>query len=309
MDEDDYESDDDGDVFAFVPPDLGPAPELQHNPLDPSIDNQNRSQHPDYTQQHQQHSEAGAAPATADQNETYYFDEATGAVYDSQGRLVDVSAQNLAAAAEADAPLHAQVRELQYDAADDRASPASEITMNDIKVHVRDCQESPRSRLSQEDPPTTVRTTQPALLPATQPVSPQPCPFLRCIPLHGCPSEVDSLPASRSGNSDMRAALPHGTRDIGTTASGAISLDQPIPAQGKRQSAQIDAYSSSIPELRRSPESSDDIKYPLDTGDYTYEDAYKDEFPHGRYGSRPWSGPPGARKRRGRFKRRSYGRT
>ena len=147
-DEEEYESDDDGDVFAFVPPDLGPAPELQHNPLDPSIDNQNRQQHSDYVTQ--QHPASTAAPA--DQNETYYFDEATGAVYDSQGRLVDVSAQNLAAAAaQADAPMHSQVRDLQRDA-DPRASPASEITMNDVPgQRVVDLSQSLKPRASTDN--------------------------------------------------------------------------------------------------------------------------------------------------------------
>ena len=276
--EDDYESEDDGDVFAFVPPDLGPAPELQHNPLDPSIDNQNRQQAYPTQSQHEQQQQQTAAALPADDNETYYFDEATGAVYDSQGRLVDVSAQNLAAA-QAEAPLqHAQVRDLQHDA-DPRASPASEITMNDFTAQPRsglpaDLSQSLKPRASTENQSydsASTFTRDPAGQPLNHARSYAAFPSMEALP------EVDSLPASRSGNSDMRAALPHGARDIGTTASGGISLDQPIPAQGKRQSAQIDAYASSLAELRRSPES-DEIKYPLDAGDYTYEDAYKVEF-------------------------------
>lgn len=280
-DEQEYESDDDGDVFAFVPPDLGPAPELQHNPLDPSIDNQNRQQQPQSqsypTQHHAAEAEAAAAgPAIAEENETYYYDEATGAVYDSQGRLVDVSAQNLAAAAQQDAPLHSQVCDLQQSDADPRASPASEITMNDAVNGQRsvDLSQSLKPRASTDNRSYDSAST------FTRDASAQPLNYARsyaAFPSMEALPEVDSLPASRSGNSDMRAALPHGTRDIGTTASGGISLDQSIPAQGKRQSAQIDTYASSVPELRRSPES-DEIKYPLDAGDYTYEDAYKDEF-------------------------------
>lgn len=270
-DEEEYESDDDGDVFAFVPPDLGPAPELQHNPLDPSIDNQDRQQHGYPAQQHVE------PPATeTDQNETYYYDEATGAVYDSQGRLVDVSAQNLAAA-QTEAPLHSQVRHLQHDA-DPRGSPASEITMNDLNgsrsgLHT-DLAQSLKPRASTDNrsyDSTSTFTRDSSGQPLNHARSYAAFPSMEVLP------EVDSLPASRSGNSELRTALPHGTRDIGTTASGGISLDQPIPAQGKRQSAQIDAYASSLPELRRSPES-DEVKYPLDAGDYTYEDAYKDEF-------------------------------
>ncbi|KAJ1020916.1 hypothetical protein NDA18_005763 [Ustilago nuda] len=283
-DEQGYESDDDdGHVFAFVPPDLGPAPELQHNPLDPSIDNQNRQQQPqhqDYAaQQNAATPSPAAAAAAADENETYYFDEATGAVYDSQGRLVHVLAQNLAAAtAQPDSLSHSQVRGLQQQQQQDpdpRASPASEITMNDIAgQRAVDPSQSLKPRVSTDSRSYDSTST------FTRDASAQPLNHARsyaAFPSMDALPEVDSLPASRSGTSDMRTALPHGTLDIGTTASGGISLDQAIPAQGKRQSAQIDTYASSLPELRRSPES-DEIKYPLDAGDYTYEDAYKDEF-------------------------------
>ncbi|SNX86611.1 probable oligopeptide transporter [Melanopsichium pennsylvanicum] len=269
-DEDDYESEDDGDVFAFVPPDLGPAPQLQHNPLDPSIDAQNRLQHLDT-----QH--ADAQPNDGD-HETYYFDEATGAVYDSQGRLVDVSAHKLAAATQGGdvAMQHQNVRDLQHDA-DLGSSPASEITMNDVAQRSlpADLSQSMKPRASTDNRSYNSTSTffrDPAGQPLNHARSYAAFPSMEALP------EVDSLPASRSGNSDMRAALPHGTRDIGTTASGGISLDQPIPAHGKRQSAQIEAaYSSSLPELRRSQDT-DQVKYPLDTADYTYQDAYKDKF-------------------------------
>lgn len=268
-DEEEYESDDDGDVFAFVPPDLGPAPQLQQNPLDPSIDNQNRQQiNPQ---------DAAAATDAVDQNETYYYDEATGAVYDSQGRLVDVSEHNLAQVQQG-GPLHAQVRDLQHDQ-DASASPTSEATMNDglsqRRAHLPvDLSHSLKPRTSTDNrsyDSTSTFTRDPSAQPLNHARSYAAFPSMEALP------EVDSLPASRSGNSEIRASLPHGTRDIGTTASGGISLDQRIPAQGKRQSAQIDAFSSSLPELRRSPES-DDAKYPLDSADYAYEDGYKDDF-------------------------------
>ncbi|KAK0545172.1 hypothetical protein OC845_005226 [Tilletia horrida] len=126
-DEDDYESDDDGDVFAFVPPDIGPSATLTANPSDPvvsphpppssagvlpSADQSARSQ-----QQQSQQQRPGTAltnrtavgsasgrppsavampPGTAGsmglEDETFYYDEATGAVYDSQGRLVQMPA-------------------------------------------------------------------------------------------------------------------------------------------------------------------------------------------------------------------------
>ncbi len=294
--EDDYESDDDGDVFAFVPPDLGPAPELQQNPLDPSIDNQNR-QHISPTHHNAPAASspppppaasvpsaaaaAAAAADAADQNETYYFDEATGAVYDSQGRLVDVSAQNLAIGASqaGAAAAHPALHDLQHDP-HARDSPASELTINDLAAATAhrnglpaDTSQSLKPRASTDNrsyDSTSTYSRDPGAQPLNHARSYAAFPSMDALP------EVDSQPTSRSGNSDMRAALPHGTRDIGTTASGAISLDHAIPAQGKRQSAQIDAYPDSLPELRHSPES--DLKFPLDAGDYTYEDAYKDEF-------------------------------
>ncbi|TKY88219.1 hypothetical protein EX895_002929 [Sporisorium graminicola] len=269
-DEEEYESEDDGDVFAFVPPDLGPAPELQHNPLDPSIDNQNRQQHEQHDQDYtaNQPAAAAAAPDVADQNETYYYDEATGAVYDSQGRLVDVSAQSLAAA-QADVPVHAQVRDLQHDA-DERASPASEVTLDNALAPSSSKPRASTDNRSYDSASTFTRD--PSGQPLNHARSYAAFPSMEALP------EVDSLPASRSGNSEMRTTLPHGARDIGTTASGGISLDQAIPAQGKRQSAQIDAFPSSLPELRRSADTEDDVKYPLDSADYAYDDAYKDDF-------------------------------
>ncbi|EST08368.1 Oligopeptide transporter, OPT superfamily [Kalmanozyma brasiliensis GHG001] len=273
-DEEEYESEDDGDVFAFVLPDLGPAPELQHNPLDPSIDNQNRQQASQQDPPTQQHL-ASAGPA-ADPNETYYYDEATGAVYDSQGRLVDVSGQSLALPASGVPSQHQGL--------------AAESDLNGVEFQ---------------------RPTGPPVVDLTQALNPMGSPdnrsydssstFVRGIngqPLDHARSvavfssmdalpEADSQPVSRSGNSEMRTSLPHGTRDIGTTASGGISLDQRIPAQGIRQSAQIDTYSSSVPELRRTPESpgsTDENKFPLDSAEFAFDDAYKDEFHMSDYG-------------------------
>ncbi|CDW98493.1 hypothetical protein, partial [Sporisorium scitamineum] len=195
--------------------------------------------------------------------ETYYYDEATGAVYDSQGRLVDVSG------AQPEEPAHAQVRDLQHDA-DASASPASEITLDNAIA-----QSSSKPRVSTDNrsyDSASTFTRDPSGQPLNHARSYAAFPSMDALP------EVDSLPASRSGNSEMRTTLPHGARDIGTTASGGISLDQAIPAQGKRPSAQIDAFPSSLPELRRSDDTQDDIKYPLDSADYAYDDAYKDDL-------------------------------
>ncbi|CDR87096.1 probable oligopeptide transporter (fragment) [Sporisorium scitamineum] len=266
-DEEGYESEDDGDMFAFVPPNLGPAPELQHNPLDPSIDNQNRQQHADHATN--RHVDVDApAPDVSDQNETYYYDKATGAVYDLQGRLVVVSAQKLATA-QPDAPLHAQVRGFQHNA-DARESPAYEITLDNVLA-----QSSTKPRMSTDhrsfDSASTF-TRDPSGQPLNHARSYTTFPSMEALP------EADSLPASRSGASEMRTTLPQGTRDIGITASGGGSLDQAIPVQGKRQSAQIDAFSSSLPELHRSAEMDDNLKYPCDSVGYAYNDVYKDDL-------------------------------
>ncbi|PWY99371.1 OPT-domain-containing protein [Testicularia cyperi] len=273
-DEDDYESEDDGDVFAFVPPDLGPSVELQQNPLDPSIDNQNR----------QNHAAAMSPPppaattAAAAEEETYYFDEATGAVYDSQGRLVDMPAGVDAAGIAAEQQTQQQAGTGAGVGLSSRTSPVSEATLGGLSVDPRLqpqqlSMQAPRASTDNRsyDSASTV-SRDPAAPPLNHARSYAAFPSMEVLP------EVDSLPASRG--SDMRATLPHGARDIGTTASGGISLDQSIPAQGVRQSAHIDQYGSNMPELRRSPDSGDDVKYPIDSGDYAFEDNYKEEF-HG----------------------------
>ncbi|KAE8259684.1 hypothetical protein A4X13_0g853 [Tilletia indica] len=125
--EDDYESEDDGDVFAFVPPDIGPSATLTSNPTDPILDPAppstsasaalpsssrgltsaaGRRRPPGTATSNRTavstsggrppsavaipHGALGGALAEAEEDETFYYDEATGAVYDSQGRLVQM---------------------------------------------------------------------------------------------------------------------------------------------------------------------------------------------------------------------------
>lgn len=82
-DEDDYETEDDGDVFAFVPPDLGPSPAVVQ------LDGPNVTVADANAQVGSPSHQSGIDAGMAD-DETFYYDEATGAVYDSQGRLVEM---------------------------------------------------------------------------------------------------------------------------------------------------------------------------------------------------------------------------
>lgn len=81
-DEDDYETEDDGDVFAFVPPDLGPSADVVQ--LEgPNVTVADPTSNP---------GQSTTGTGMLGEEETFYYDEATGAVYDAQGRLVDMPA-------------------------------------------------------------------------------------------------------------------------------------------------------------------------------------------------------------------------
>ncbi|CAO1624938.1 unnamed protein product [Sympodiomycopsis kandeliae] len=104
-DEEDEEEDDDEDedVFAFVPPHLGPAPQVIHSdqPSRPISQQQQQRSSQQQQQQPQQQPQPRASSSSSSSSsrppsirhqpeETFYFDEATGAVYDAQGKLVQM---------------------------------------------------------------------------------------------------------------------------------------------------------------------------------------------------------------------------
>ncbi|EPQ27337.1 uncharacterized protein PFL1_05259 [Pseudozyma flocculosa PF-1] len=262
--EEDYESEDDGDVFAFVPPDLGPAPELQSNPLDPSLDNgQANAAHPSQQQPHSQ------APSPAEE-EAYYFDEATGAVYDSQGRLVQMPSDFdpstlMESTATAD---HARgsrvsgatmIEELRSpDGAPAYRQNPGPDTSGDLQRPAR----ASTDNRSYDSTSTASRDVSGA--PLTLAKSYAAFPSMDTLP------EVDSTPASR--DSSYRNSLLAGRKDLGTTASGGITVDRQVPMQAVRPGTadrRAAAFESHVHQLRRSPDS--DVKYPLDSGDYTFE--------------------------------------
>ncbi|PWN53995.1 putative oligopeptide transporter [Violaceomyces palustris] len=289
-DEDEYESEDDGDVFAFVPPDIGPAPELAQNPLNPSVD----------AQQHEQVDPNAGPPTvgTAGEEDTYYYDEATGAVYDSQGRLVDMPPgfDPLALAGQ-DTPAMGLQEEVLRDETG-RQTPMSGSTAYDMNNASRGSSNLdqvraaiPLEQLAVSNASRTAveaRASYDSVSTTSRDVSGPPLSHARsygAFPSMEALPEVDSIPPNSRGGTGRSADL-NGRRDLGTTASGGISVDRQIPAHaiplghgrggsvsltdtsGMRQRGNRLSFTQDD-EVRRSPDS--DAKYQLESGEYLYD--------------------------------------
>ncbi|KAN0062883.1 hypothetical protein ACQY0O_004704 [Thecaphora frezii] len=257
--DEDYESEDDGDVFAFVPPDLGPAPELSRNPLDPSLDNQDLA----HAQRHGDDQHINGA-----EEEAYYFDEATGAVYDSQGRLVqmppdfDPSAMMAGQSGHVRSSRASGATMIDGIAGADGPAPAYRHNAGQDQGSSRPARTSVDNR-SYDSASTVSRDVSSAPLTLAKSCA---FPSMDTLP------EVDSAPGSR--DSDFRSALRSVRKDVGTTADGGITLDNQLPMHAVRTGSgggqRASAFEAHVTQLRHSPDS--DAKFPLDSGEYPFDE-------------------------------------
>lgn len=269
--EEEYEDEDeDEDVFAFVPPDLGPSPALQQN-----VSTDPYAAQPAYAQaphEQQAFAEQGAWAGTGEhqagqeaEEEHFFYDEATGAVYDSSGRLVqlpngfDPATALVSGAGEeqAVAASQNQSRNSGSTAVDgnlvalQRAAEPSGVQQladqsplhgdiagdgrgDSIDVPVMPGYGSRRAaallqnegvRLSLDRKSSNASSFNSVSRDINGPV------LSHARSMGGFPSmevldEVNDLPSSRDG----MVTLPHGQRDIGMTAHGGMSLDTKVPA-------------------------------------------------------------------------------
>ncbi|UZJ57504.1 hypothetical protein CBS101457_006824 [Exobasidium rhododendri] len=214
-DDEDYESEDDGDVFAFVLPDLGPAPEV--------IDNTDATV---------------AAPqqqAPAEEDETFYYDEATGAVYDSAGRLVEMPpVSNTSATQEQQQPLrdHPLARGVTTEPSPNEAFASDTLPKEPEAAAGRHRTDSFPSAAPSYSGESFEDTAFPASIPLHR-IASNGSSFTRDnAPMFNHATSISGFPIDSLAEVENISASYHGTpnrptsRDIGFTVTGGAQLDQ-----------------------------------------------------------------------------------
>lgn len=226
-DEEEYETEDDGDVFAFIPPDLGPSAQtvaLSGANVDIAHD-----------QQHYAMQNTGHAQQQAPYDEDALFvDDATGAVYDAQGRRVNVQADfsdpSAARTWANDHPLQYETRgqAALYPGGDTSERAQAEILPSPSAARLRGEHESVSVPMHNAGAQASTNTF-PALSRqasfASSHFRDMEAPILpRARPISGFPDmeEVPELSHNGDGTSSHRT----GSRNVGMTARGAAQLDE-----------------------------------------------------------------------------------
>ncbi|CEH15016.1 Sexual differentiation process protein ISP4 [Ceraceosorus bombacis] len=278
-DEDEYESEDDGDVFAFVPPDIGQsAPTIQIG--DASGASVNASAMPEMpptpNDASRQASDPNALSIAAtdldltrkaqasqeeDEEETFYFDEVTGAVYDAQGNLVEMppgfdpaalrenvqeTAQGNATESSRSADAHMGDDSVAIGMVEHEAEAIGEpVGLEEVRSAIPlpgrgNSFDSPiydsgtRRAAYLADPRVSMDRASSNASSVSRDVGPA---LSHARSVHALPQmdvldEVDYLPTSREGLSSR-----HGARDYGTTASGGTMVDSHIPVSQSRRTS------------------------------------------------------------------------